>query len=317
MTTVNAPNIELISLKATDGYALAALLYHPAGKVRGRIVVAGATGVPQHFYRHFAQYAASQGYTTLTFDYRGIGGSKPPSLRGFDMRLLDWAEKDLSVAVEAMAQDDQPLFMVGHSFGGHAFGLLPNHDKIARFYTFGTGSGWHGYMPFGEQIRVLLMWRVVGPLITHWNGYLAWSKLGMGDDMPLGVFRDWKHWCRFPRYFFDDPTMSSVHKQFSSVKTPIVAANALDDLWACPASRDAFMSGYANTNCERVDIDPQSKGLGPIGHMGYFRRPAQPLWQDALDWFAKHASSPLTGVIGHEAHQAMKTFDGACGNSVQ
>ncbi|WNQ02454.1 hypothetical protein ROJ25_06300, partial [Pseudomonas aeruginosa] len=25
---------------------------------------------------------------------------------------------------------------------------------------------------------------------------MAWSLLGMGDDLPLGVYRDWKRWCR-------------------------------------------------------------------------------------------------------------------------
>ena len=33
-------------------------------------MIAGATGVPQRFYRGFAQYAAAHGYTTLTLDYR-------------------------------------------------------------------------------------------------------------------------------------------------------------------------------------------------------------------------------------------------------
>jgi predicted alpha/beta hydrolase len=33
------------------------------------------------------------------------------------------------------------------------------------------------------------MWRVIGPLMTRYKGYLAWSKLGMGEDLPLGVYR--------------------------------------------------------------------------------------------------------------------------------
>jgi predicted alpha/beta hydrolase len=163
-----------------------------------------------------------------------------------------------------MAHDTLPLFMVGHSFGGHAFGLLPNHDRVARFHTFATGAGWHGWMPLAEQIKVTLMWRVIGPLLTRWKGYLAWSKLGMGEDLPLGVYRDWKHWCRFPRYFFDDPAMPHLADRFGRVTTPIRAANALDDLWAPPASRDAFMAGYRSAPVESIDIDPRHSGLGAI-----------------------------------------------------
>jgi predicted alpha/beta hydrolase len=287
---------EPITLHTSDGFALHAMRYPAVGPMQAHLVVAGATGVPQLFYRNFALYAAQQGYTVLTVDYRGIGLSKPASLRGFRMNYLDWAFQDVRAAVDHMASDTLPLFMVGHSFGGHAFGLLPNHHKVARFYTFATGAGWHGWMPLGEQFKVLLMWHVIGPLLTRWKGYLAWSKLKMGEDLPLGVYRDWKSWCRFPRYFFDDPAMPQVADLFASVTTPIVAANATDDLWAPPASRDAFMEAYRNAPLERVDINPAAQGIGPIGHMGYFRRQAQPLWDNALRWFAEHHAPTYPNV---------------------
>lgn len=279
---------EPIELRAADGYRLAASRYAPAGATCGRLVVAGATGVPQRFYRRFAEHAASRGFDTLTVDYRGIGASRPASLRGFRMDYLDWARLDLAAAVDLMARDaTQPVFMVGHSFGGHAFGLLPNHDRISRFYTFATGAGWHGWMPLLERARVQAMWNLAGPVLTRWKGYLAWSLLGMGEDLPLGVYRQWKHWCRYPRYFFDDPAMAGIEERFARVRTPIVAANALDDRWAPPRSRDAFMAAYRNTGWRGMDIDPCTAGLGTIGHMGYFRPAATRLWDDALRWFSE------------------------------
>jgi predicted alpha/beta hydrolase len=47
------------------------------------------------------------------------------------------------------------------------------------------------------------------------------------------------------------------------------------------------MSGYPAGVWQGVDIDPADVGLKGIGHMGYFRRQAQPLWHDALAWFEK------------------------------
>jgi predicted alpha/beta hydrolase len=281
-----------VALTARDGYELTALRYSASAATRGHIVVAGATGVAQRFYRPFAEFASARGYTTTTLDYRGIGLSRRGPLEGLDMAYLDWAYQDLAAAVDAVPQDGLPLFMVGHSFGGHAFGLLPNHARVARFYTFATGAGWHGWMPPAERLKVLFMWRVLGPLLVRWNGYMAWSKLGMGEDLPIGVYRDWKRWCRYPRYFFDDPTMAHVAEKFAGVTTPIVAANATDDLWAPPASRDAFMAGYRVAHWKAVDIDPRRIGLGAIGHMGYFRRQAEPLWTDVLDWFGQHGRPP-------------------------
>src|SRR5690606_2869129 len=153
-------------LTAADGYVLGASRYSPNSPPVARLVIAGATAVPQGFYRRFAQYAAARGFETLTFDYRGIGRSRPASLKGFRMELLDWGRLDLAAAIEAMAGDDLPLYVVGHSYGGHAFGLLPNHSKVTGFYVFGTGAGWHGYMPLSERLKVQTMWTVVLPVLT-------------------------------------------------------------------------------------------------------------------------------------------------------
>ena len=294
MTAKTAPaQPERLTLHAADGYALTALRYASHGPERARLIVAGATGVPQGFYRRFAEYAASNGYTVLTLDYRGIGQSRPGTLRGFRMDYLDWGRLDLAAAVEAAANEGQgagpgapvPLYMVGHSYGGHAFGLLPNHGRVDGLYTFATGAGWHGWMPPLERLRVKLMWNVIGPLLTRWKGCLAWSKLGMGEDLPLDVYRQWKHWCRYPHYFFDDPDMAQVAAGFAEVRAPIMAVNAEDDLWAPPNSRDAFMRGYRNAPWFGISIDPATAGMGKIGHMGYFRPQAQALWGAALDWF--------------------------------
>ncbi len=141
-------------------------------------------------------------------------------------------------------------------------------------------------MPKAEQLRVLTMWRLIGPLMTRYKGYLAWSKLGMGEDLPLGVYTQWKRWCGYPRYFFEDPQMPGLAERLAQVSTPIVAANALDDLWAPPASRNAFMAAYSAAPYQARTIDPNS-GIGAIGHMGYFRPAAQPLWDETLNWFAE------------------------------
>lgn len=283
-TTQSAANYKYIMFSAADGYPIASMRFNASGRLKGHLIVAGATGVPQGFYRRFAEYASSQGFTTLTFDYRGIGKSSPPNLKGFDASFLDWAHLDLAAAVNEMAKDTVPLFMVGHSFGGHALGLLPNHHLVTRFYTFATGAGWHGWMPFFESLRVRLMWNVIMPILTRWKGYLPGSMLRLGEDLPMGVYRQWRRWCRFPHYFFDDPRMPHIAEKYAQVRTPIVAANALDDLWSPPRSRDAFVQSYRNAPIERIDLDPKPF-TGGIGHMGYFRQKAQPLWDAVLDWF--------------------------------
>lgn len=286
-----------VTLIAADSYALSATRYDPLTPARARLIVAGATGVSQRFYRRFARYAAARGFATLTLDYRGIGGSAPASLEGFKLNYFDWGRLDLAAAVEAMSDDALPLYMIGHSYGGHAFGMLPNHEKVAKFYAFGTGSGWAGWMPRLERMRVAALWHVVGPILVLSKGYLAWSLLRMGEDLPVSFYEQWKHWCRYPNYFLGDPAMQHVVRRFADVRAPIMAANATDDRWSPPASRDAFMVGYRNAPLQTNDIDPRQVGMREIGHLGYFRAHARPLWEAALNWL----ETPLLPTAGVHA----------------
>lgn len=273
-----------ITLTAGDGYKLSATRFNAVTDEKARIVVAGATGVHQKYYSRFAEYARKRGFSTLTFDYRGIGESRPETLKGFNASYLDWAQLDLAAAVDEMKHESLPLFIAGHSFGGHAFGLLPNHHHVKKFYVFATGSGWAGWMPRFERVRVLILWHLILPIIVKIKGFMAWSWLGMGEDLPLNVYRQWKYWCRYPHYFFDDPAMKETVACYQNIRTPIKAANSLDDVWATPESRDAFISGYSNAPIETWDIDLMDQ-LGHIGHMGYFKPFATPLWDDMLQWF--------------------------------
>ncbi|WP_137819456.1 alpha/beta fold hydrolase [Pseudomonas sp. 2FG] len=282
--------IDQLSLVTSDGYRLAATRYSAQGPLKGNLIMAGATGVQQRFYRRFAQHASAQGFNVLTVDYRGIGESRPTSLKGFEMSYLDWGFRDLAAAVEFMDDGRTPLFWVGHSFGGHALGLLPNHHKITAAYCFGTGAGWAGWMPALEAFKVRLLWSCILPLIVAHKGYMAWSVLGMGDDLPLGVYKDWRRWCAYPHYFFDDPSMASVAHLYAEVRMPCIFANAVDDLWAPPVSRDAFIKGYRNAQLSARDLYPETKKQ-PIGHMGYFRASATEIWDEALNWFALQSNS--------------------------
>lgn len=285
------PSPQAFTLSARDGYPLAAKHWSPSTTARAQLLVLGATGVPQGFYRAFAEHAAAQGCEVLTFDYRGIGGSRPATLRGFPATYDDWARLDTSAALDAAREPDKPLWVMGHSFGGHAMGLMQDGGRASAMYTFGSGAGWAGWMPPAERRRVWLLWNLIGPPVVGLLGYLPMKRLGLGgEDLPAGVYRQWRHWCSFPRYFFDDPFANANGRLngFDQARYPLAAANALDDLWALPASRDALFRGYTATKFEGIDIDPREHG--PIGHMGYFRRGRERLWDAALDWLGRHSS---------------------------
>ena len=96
--------MQTIELTATDGTRLAASHYAPVGATRGSVLIAPAMGVRQEYYADFAAWLALQGYSTLTFDSRGVGRSRPDglrSLRSLDADLFDWAG-DTDAAIERL-----------------------------------------------------------------------------------------------------------------------------------------------------------------------------------------------------------------------
>jgi len=277
------PRMQTLTLVTQDGTRLGAKLFFATSQAKANLIVSAATAVPQSHYKHFAVYAASKGFNVLTFDYRGIGESLHGDVADIDMSYLDWGRYDLAAAVETMSKESLPLFVVGHSYGGHAMGMLPNPEKIHGAYSFGSGAGWAGYMKPLEALKVRILWNLVLPPLVKWKGYMAWSLIGMGADMPYGVYRDWKRWCKNPRYFFDDPDYGYLKETYARNRFPLIAATATDDEWAPPASRDAFCKHFINSKIKLLNLEPQPGKT--LGHMGYFKKDAEPYWQAALQWF--------------------------------
>ncbi len=118
-------------IAARDGYSLAATLFD-AGTSDAVVLINSATGVPRRFYQRFASFIRKSGWSAVTYDYRGIGGSRPRSLRGFKASMRDWAFLDMAAMVDWIDRELAPgrLFAVGHSFGGQTLGMIDNAERI-------------------------------------------------------------------------------------------------------------------------------------------------------------------------------------------
>jgi predicted alpha/beta hydrolase len=143
---------------ARDGYRLAATEFAPEASPRGAVVINSATAVPRRIYRGFATYLAERGFAVLTYDYRGVAGSRPASLAGFPARMRDCAALDVTAALDhARARwPDLSLAVVGHSFGGQALGLVPNNDLVSRTLMIAAQAGYWGC---SGRPRTIACWR--------------------------------------------------------------------------------------------------------------------------------------------------------------
>jgi predicted alpha/beta hydrolase len=269
---------------ARDGRPLAATVFAPPVAPRGAVLIASATAVPRKIYRGFGTFLAGEGFTVLSFDYRGIGGSRPKSLKGFDARMRDWASLDLAAAIDHLrgVWPDLPLSLVGHSFGGQGLGLVPNNGEVSRALLVAAQAGYWGLMHAPERYRVYAFMSF-GSALSRVLGYVP-GKLGVGEDMPAGVFQEWTGWVKNKRYLFDDASLEA-RANFPNYRGPLRAISMADDPWATPPAVDLLCAGFTGTQAERIDIDPKAVGAAKIGHFGFFRPEHRAtLWRDAAGW---------------------------------
>jgi predicted alpha/beta hydrolase len=273
-----------VEFAARDGYRLAGTLYRPRTPNRRAVLFQAAAGVKQEFYGKFAEYLAARGFAAFTFDYRGIGRSRPAKLRGFKARMRDWAEKDIGGALDylARATHGARLIGIGHSFGGQAFGIVPGNERYAAAMTVGAQSGYWKHWRGKSRLGMWFLTHVLLPGMSRLCGYLPARIFGQGEDLPAGVAIEWASWCRHPGYIVGALGAQDAYARFAA---PIRAYAIADDSYAPPAAVEAFLGFYPNAVRQLERVDPAQAGGGPIGHFGFFReRFKDTLWKDAADW---------------------------------
>jgi predicted alpha/beta hydrolase len=273
---------EHVTIPARDGYGLAGTLYRASTDARGLVVLNAAVGVPRRFYRYFAAGLAAAGFSSLTWDFRGIGGSRPPSLRGFAATAGDWVFLDTAGVIDWALSELRPdrLFLVGHSFGGQTAGLLDNASAVDGMVTMSAQSGNWRLQGGWQKLMVLIYAWLALPLLPRIVGVMPMRRLGMGEDLPRGVALEWGRWCRNRDYLLGDSTLPL--ERYRHFTAPVLAYSFGDDDWGSARSVAAMMRAYPNVELRHVE--PADFGLARIGHLGFFRPGSEALWRDAIGW---------------------------------
>jgi predicted alpha/beta hydrolase len=255
------------AVRAADGYALAASVYEPRRPPLGTVVVASATGVRRSYYAAFASWLAARGRRVVTFDYRGIGGSRPEDIAHFDASLLDWAERDLQAVLQFASEAGQ-VDVVTHSVGGQMLGLVPDPSAVRRVVMVGSQSGDLRLWPTAfDRARYRALWYAVVPGIAGTLGYLP-GALGIGEDLPGGVAREWARWCRTPGYMVGGRDGDKRREAYRRLAVPILAFGFEDDAYAPPSTVDALLALYEKASIRRRHV---ARREARVGHFGFFR----------------------------------------------
>ena len=289
-----------VEIRCRDGVVLGGTLWLAAASgPRVSIIINAATGVLARYYHRYARFLAKHGFDVLTYDYRGIGASRPKTLRGCGYRWRDWGELDFDAALRFMHErrPADPLIVVGHSIGGFLPGLAENAPMIDRMLTVGAQYAWWGDYAPRRRFNLFLKWHVAMPVATALCGYFPGRRLGWLEDLPKGMANEWSfRGPRFERSYVPAERQAAISRM-AAVTAPILAVAVEDDeLGTLPAIRRT-LSYYKQAPRTLVLLKPSDYGRKAIGHFNLFHDGhADGFWLDTLRWL-KDGSNPWASHV--------------------
>lgn len=284
---------EFVNVIARDGTSLSATWYITDVPQDIVVLIAPATGVKQTYYTDFAEWLASFGFNVYTFDYRGIGQSRPEKIRNLLADMKDWS-KDIDALVGHIARihPRSQFVIIGHSVGGQLIGMSQLSRHADALIMVGSQTPyWKHFEGFWHRVKLICFWNILIPVSVRTFGFFPASLLGLFEDLPRNVALQWARWARSSNYIFDELPESK--KNFESLRQRALMISFSDDELAPPRAVADLQRFYANAKFDNWHFRPEDILQKRIGHFGFFKkRMQQVLWRDVVGWIHKTLSAP-------------------------
>jgi predicted alpha/beta hydrolase len=184
------------------------------------------------------------------------------------------------------AYPGRPIHWVGHSYGGgFGVGLADNNHLIARHLGVAVPHGYWREMASPEGYRVALLMRAIIPLTAATIGYLPGKRLGLGENLPADVAREWASWIMSRNSMWDTIPAEEL-RFYRQLSAPMRFIQIAGDPWATMIGSRRIADAFTGA-AERavVQLGPTETGGTAVGHLGFFRqRFADSLWPHAVAW---------------------------------
>lgn len=291
MSALNTkPSQQTIEIITKHPATLAATLFKPT-TLKAAVMIAPATGIKRQFYQDFAQYLVEHGFGVIIYDNEDIGDSVQGNLKQSNASLISWGRYDMTSVLDRLTTEfpNTTYHLIGHSAGGQLFGLMPNHHKLTSVFNVACSSGQIDNMAMPYRAKARYFMDVFIPVSNALFGYSKTSKVGMGEDLPKNVAKQWRDWCNGAGYINTAFGKTVKMHYYNDVTLPALWLNAPDDDIANDLNVTDMIRVFPNMQASAKTLIPQDYGLKQIGHMKFFSRQNQVLWQQAIDWLTEHA----------------------------
>lgn len=272
-----------INISTEDHYSLSVYIFEPENPGRKILLINSATGVRQQIYFSFAQYFARNGFTVMTYDYRGIGESKPEKMSGFNASMRIWGTKDYKAITNYIKSKfpDYQRFCLGHSVGALILGMNEDSEMFEEFIFVGTQNAFVGNLKFRTKLEAYLGFGIVQPVSTKLLGYFPASWFGLGESLPSGSAFDWRTLILNKKS--TNKLLEKVDDFSRNLTQKVFVIRAEDDGWLTEKGVTSLLENtYPNLKPTYRIIKTSESEKGEIGHINFFRTYNKKLWNIIL-----------------------------------
>lgn len=275
---------ELI-LKTPDHFPLSVKIFEPEMSNGKLLLINSATGVKQQIYFSFAKYLAEKGFTVITYDYRGIGESKPKKMNGFKASMRIWGTVDFKTVTNFIKKEYAGFdkFCLGHSVGALILGMNADSQIFKKFIFVATQDAYLGNLNFKVAVAGLLGFGIALPIMTHFLGYFPANRFGLGESLPKGVAFDWQ------TLILNKKSTKRLYEtneaDFSkNLYQPTFIIHAEDDSWVTQKGmRNLMKTTYPHLKTTYREVKISESDKSEIGHVNFFRSFNRGLWKIVLE----------------------------------
>ncbi|WP_312900278.1 alpha/beta hydrolase family protein [Chryseobacterium taichungense] len=276
--------MEKLVLTTEDSLSIAAHLFLPEKSNHKLLLINSATGVKQHVYFSFAQYFSGKGFTVLTYDYRGIGLSKPKNMKGFKASMRIWGSKDYKALTDYIKINfnDYQKYCLGHSVGALILGMNKDSDIFDEFVFVGTQNAFVGNLKFRTKIEAYLGFGIAQPVMTTLLGYFPAQWFGLGESLPKNCAYDWRTLILNRKSTNGLLEKTDDYSKILTQKAFVIRAE--DDIWLTEKGVKSLLNDtYPNLRPTYRLIKTSESEKGEIGHVNFFRSYNRKLWNIILN----------------------------------
>jgi predicted alpha/beta hydrolase len=275
MATMPAERAETLTIESADGARSGALVFAAASEAAPAILILPAMGTPARFYTPFAQALQALGVHAVAMDLRGIGTSSLRAARRVDFGYRELVELDCAAALAAMRQrfPRSPLWILGHSLGGHIGALFAAHQPqdLAGLILIASGSVHHRAYP-GPKGWGFLAFTQFAVALSAALGYFPGRRVGFGGTEARTLIRDWARCARTGQF---KPAGAGIdyEAKMREARLPLLGISFEADGFAPHSAAGQLMAKLPSARPTHWKLGPQDTAGLRIDHYSWVKNP--------------------------------------------